>query len=120
MAHSSRQKQAPTPYEILGIDRRATLADIKKAYFKMVREYPPEEQPDKFKEIRQAYEQLKSPEARAAVDMFLLQPPPELPRIVKGRYDLDVHPEDMIRLALELRLAELSFDRDFHEPKIDT
>ncbi len=119
MAQTSRQKQAPTPYDILGIDRRATVAEIKKAYFKMVREYPPEEQPEKFKEIRKAYEQLKSPEARAAVDMFLLQPPPKLPRIAKSRYDLDVHPEDMIQLALELKLAELSFEQDFHEPQLE-
>ncbi len=118
MDRSSKRKKTSTPYDVLGIDRRAALTDIKKAYFKMVRAYPPEEQPEKFKEIRQAYEQLKSPESRSAIDMFLLQPPPELPHIGKGRYDLDVHPEDMIQLALELKLTELSFEQDFREPQI--
>ena len=78
----------------------------------------PEEQPEKFKEIRTAYEQLKSPEKRAEIDFFLLQPAPELTISKSGRYDLTVHPEDMLRLALECRLAELSFEQDFHEVNI--
>ncbi len=118
MKRSSRKAKTPTPYEVLGLGRRAGLAEIKRAYFKMVREHPPEEDPEQFKKIRNAYEQLKSPEQRAAIDMFLLQPPPALNGISKGKYDLSVHPEDMIQLALELRLAELSFEKDFREPEI--
>ncbi len=112
-------KQAKTsPYSVLGVDRKASLADIKCAYFKLVREYPPEEQPEQFKAIRKAYEQLKSPEQRAVIDMFLLQPPPALTDKSTGKYDLTVHPEDMIRMALELRLAEISSEKDFHEPEL--
>lgn len=121
MANSSKkssQAQAANPYSVLGVERKAGLGEIKKAYFKLVREYPPEEQPEKFKEIRTAYEQLKSPQKRAEIDFFLLQPAPELTISKNGRYDLTVHPEDMLRLALELRLAELSFERDFREPKL--
>jgi len=115
---SKTKTQKTNPYTVLGVERRASLGEIKRAYFKLVREYPPEEQPEKFQEIRNAYEQLKDPEKRAQIDFFLLQPPPELTVTSKGRYDLQVHPEDMVRLALELRLTELSFEQDFREPKL--
>ena len=113
----SKKPLAANPYQILGIDRTASLADIKRAYFKCVREYPPEEQPEKFKEIRKAYDQLKSPEEKALVDMFLLQPAPDISDLAKGRYDVTVHPEDMIQLALEYKLAELSIEKDFYMPE---
>ena len=50
------------PYTVLGIDRRAGQSEIKRAYFKLVREFPPEDEPERFKEIRAAYERLKSAE----------------------------------------------------------
>ena len=118
MGTFSKKTKTSNPYTVLGVDRKANLAEIKRAYFKLVREYPPEEHPEQFKEVRNAYEQLKSPHQRTAIDMFLLQPPPVLPDISKGRYDLTVHSEDIIQLALELRLTELSFEKDFREPEI--
>ncbi len=115
---TSIRQAAPDPYTVLGLERKAGLADIKRAYFTLVREFPPEEHPERFKEIRNAYELLKSPEKRSAVDMFLFQPPPEPPEIKKGRYDLTVHLEDMIRLAVEFKLAELNISRDFRDPEV--
>lgn len=106
------------PYIILGVDRRASLAEIKKAYFKMVRLYPPEESPEKFKEIRKAYEDIKDPEKRTEIDLFLIQPPPELPNYRQEKYDLSVHPEDIIKLALEIRLETIATRKDFNIPKI--
>lgn len=118
MESFSKKTKISNPYVVLGVDRKASLAEIKRAYFKLVREYPPEDHPEQFKEIRNAYERLKSPEQRAALDLFLLQPPPVLPEISKGRYDLNIHSEDIIQLALELRLAEISFEKDFRDPEI--
>ena len=46
-------------YEILGVSREASEAEIKKAYFKLIRKYSPESDPEMFQKIRQAYEQLK-------------------------------------------------------------
>ena len=60
-------------YEILGIERTATLADIKQAYRKLAHKYHPDVSKDaqgeeKFKEIAEAYATLKDPEKRAAYD----------------------------------------------------
>jgi curved DNA-binding protein CbpA len=52
-------------YEALGITDSAGNAEIKRAYFKMVRKYQPDRFPEEFKEIRAAYETLLDPEKRA-------------------------------------------------------
>lgn len=106
------------PYVVLGLDRKADVGEIKRAYFQLVREFPPESASEKFQEIRAAYEQLRTPERRALADLFLLQPPPELSSLPGADYDLSVHKEDIIMLALELGLTQFSFQSDFHEPKL--
>ena len=61
------------PYAALGLNRAATLDEIKQAYFNQVRQHPPEREPDAFKRIRAAYDQLKTPEKRVEADMRLLE-----------------------------------------------
>ncbi|MDD5035292.1 MAG: DnaJ C-terminal domain-containing protein [Methylococcaceae bacterium] len=62
-------------YAIMGLDRKATAAEIKKAYRKLARKYHPDvsKDPDgeeKFKEVAEAYETLQDPEKRAAYDQL--------------------------------------------------
>jgi curved DNA-binding protein len=62
-------------YEIMGVDRKATQDDIKRAYRKLARKYHPDvsKEPDaevRFKELGEAYEVLKDPEKRAAYDQL--------------------------------------------------
>ena len=45
-------------YEILGVGEDADEKAIKKAYFKLIRKYSPEKDPEQFQEIRAAYERL--------------------------------------------------------------
>lgn len=62
------------PYTILGVDKTATQAEIKKAYRKIARESHPDLNPDnkdaetKFKAATVAFDLLKYPETRARFD----------------------------------------------------
>lgn len=58
-------------YEILGIDRSATSVEIKKGYFTMVRRYSPERFPDKFMEVRNAYETLSNDKTKTEYDQVI-------------------------------------------------
>lgn len=61
-------------YGILGVDRKATPAEIKKAYRKLARQYHPDKNPGdkasetRFKEISAAYDVLGDAEKRKAYD----------------------------------------------------
>ena len=77
-------------YQIMGVARDATEAQIKQAYRKLARKYHPDvsKEPDaeaRFKDVGEAYEVLRSPEKRAAYDRLgtgprpgeQFQPPPD-------------------------------------------
>src|SRR5947199_9655787 len=63
-------------YEILGVTRTATEAEIKKAYRKLAVQHHPDKNPDdhtaedKFKEAAEAYSVLSDAQKRAAYDRF--------------------------------------------------
>ena len=64
-------------YEVLGVDKNASAAEIKKAYKKMMLKHHPDRNPDnreeaeeKSKEINEAYDVLKDPQKKARYDQF--------------------------------------------------
>src|SRR5688572_26204770 len=63
-------------YETLGVDKKATADDLKKAYRKLAMQYHPDKNKDdkkaeaRFKEISEAYDVLKDDQKRAAYDRF--------------------------------------------------
>jgi len=58
-----------TPYTVLGVSEHDD-AIIKKAYLKAVRQNPPDRNPERFREIRQAYEQIATHRDRLRYELF--------------------------------------------------
>jgi molecular chaperone DnaJ len=62
------------PYKTLGVDKKASDEEVKKAYRKLARQYHPDRNPDnpqaeeRFKEIQQAYAILSDPDKRKQYD----------------------------------------------------
>ena len=65
-------------YEVLGVPRSAGDDEIKKAYRKLAMKYHPDRNQgeaakaaeEKFKEVKEAYEMLSTPEKKAAYDQY--------------------------------------------------
>ena len=76
------QQDVSSPYSILGVEPEATPAQVRVAYYRLVREHPPERDPEGFKRIREAYETLRSPRKRAELTLLELRHGP-------AEFDLD-------------------------------
>jgi preprotein translocase subunit SecA len=90
-------------YQILGVKPGISVLEIKKAYFSMVRKYPPERFPEDFMKIRAAYEVLSNEKTRSEYDSIA-----ELPAFVRSNleYARQALAADDIKVALEI-LEEL-------------
>jgi tetratricopeptide (TPR) repeat protein len=81
-------------YERLGVEETADAQQIKRAYYTMVKKYPPERFPEEYKALRAAYDTLSDGNKRAEYDgiqslpedvAFLFEHADKLERA--GRYD---------------------------------
>ena len=106
------------PYQILEIPRNVTPGEIKNAYFKLIKKFPPEREPEKFKMIRLAYESLKTSAKKAETDVFIFKDAEqtfEIPDEMKQYYDADIKAEDILEILKELYtdLHRIDFEDDY-------
>ncbi|KAJ1569148.1 hypothetical protein HK405_009219, partial [Cladochytrium tenue] len=106
-------------YDLLGVDVKATPAQIKKAYYLAAMKSHPDKNPDdphaeeKFKKISEAYQVLADPQRRAAYNMFGSSQ-------VGGAESMVVDPEEFFKQQFgggkfDDIIGEISIARDFKE-----
>ncbi|MCW3053392.1 MAG: heat shock protein DnaJ domain protein [Chthonomonadales bacterium] len=109
----------PDPYLILGITPSASAEEIKNAYFTQVRAHPPERDAVAFKQIRAAYEQLKTPERRLEAEMLRFEAWTEPVLTAPPAVALKVDPADVLRAARACSdLARNDWREDWREVKL--
>src|SRR4051794_18957685 len=60
------------PFAILGVPPDAGEAEVRARYLELVKQFPPEREPEKFREVRAAYEAAKDP---LSIARRLTEPP---------------------------------------------
>ena len=109
----------PDPYETLGLSPSADMEEIKQSYFVQVRAHPPEREPVVFKQIRAAYERLKTPEIKFETDMLRFEAWPEPALTPPAPLETTVNPADILRAARACSdLARNDWREDWREVKL--
>ncbi|MBY0457986.1 MAG: DnaJ domain-containing protein [Gemmataceae bacterium] len=62
----------PSAHETLGVSSTATAAEIRTRYLQLVREFPPDRAPERFAEIRAAFDELRDPGPQLERRLFSL------------------------------------------------
>ncbi len=67
---------AGDPFTVLGVSRDASEEEIRARYLELVKQFPPDRDPDRFREIRAAFEAAKDP---LSIARRLIAPPDDEP-----------------------------------------
>ena len=91
------------PYETMGLSQSSDEAAIRSQYLKLVREFPPDRNPDRFAEIRAAYDDLRNPVGRLRSQLFRVESQDSIPELVAELHsrlgDAKIPMEALLRLA---------------------
>lgn len=68
MSHSS----GADPFQVLGVPEDASENEVRVRYLELVKQFPPDREPEKFREIRAAYDAAKDP---LSIAMRICVPP---------------------------------------------
>lgn len=102
------------PFALLGVDEDADDETVRKAYLRLVRAFPPEHEPVRFQEIREAYESIALAPARMGYRLFMAPKPDPLPLVAAWLREVEQRPSPeaqgmMAWLAESLRHRPLPF-----------
>jgi curved DNA-binding protein CbpA len=91
---------AADPFTVLGLSRDANEAEIRARYLALIKQFTPEREPDKFREIRMAFEAAKDPLSLAR---RLVEPPD--PKALEWSAVLAAEAQNPPRLSVNFLLS---------------
>ena len=95
------------PFRVLGVTEHATEQEVRERYLTLVKKYPPESEPEKFREIHAAFQAVKDP---LVIARRLLMQPAETTPAWQSVIDREKsHPPNLsVKLLLSLGNREKS------------
>ena len=90
---------AKKDYEILGLTEGADEKAVKRAYFKLVRQFSPEKDPEHFQEIREAYENITSGKKDEVEELMLGVPKDPYAQKIVGWLQESLRAQDFRRVV---------------------
>lgn len=90
------------PYHVLGISQDCDPETIRRRYLELVRAHSPERDPERFAEIREAYEQTRDPIVNLEHRLFNPVPGRSIEELIAERRSVDVREQ---RLPTDLLLS---------------
>ena len=87
-------------YETLGVDADASQEDVRSAYLKLVRQYPPDRHPDQFQKIHAAYQLLNDPLMQAKALFNIRKHRPNLLEVIANAEKIRPRLPKLVLLAL--------------------
>jgi len=73
------------PAEVLGVAPGAGEEEIRAAYLRKVKEYPPDQSPEEFEKVRNAFETLRDPRKRTLAMLHASDPHAPLTSVLEGQ-----------------------------------
>lgn len=74
------------PYQVLGVRPGCSEEEIRQRYLTLVRQHPPERDPQQFAAIRQAYEKLRDPVERLKGELFVTETEDSIDAVMNDLY----------------------------------
>jgi curved DNA-binding protein CbpA len=73
------------PRSILEVGPEASGEEVRAAYLRKIKQYPPDRHPEEFEKVRDAYELLRDPRSRTRALLFSGEALPPLTRLLEGK-----------------------------------
>lgn len=62
------------PFQVLELSHHADEDEVRRRYLELVRQFPPDRDPERFATIRAAYDQIRDPITRIKTQLFRVEP----------------------------------------------
>jgi curved DNA-binding protein CbpA len=78
------EEPSPDPLVVLGVRADAGDAEIRSAYLRKVKQFPPDRSPEEFERVRDAYDVLRDRRRRVAHFLFSIDPSAPLDSLLEN------------------------------------
>ena len=87
-------------YALLGITVGASAEQVRQAYLQLVKQFPPDQEPEKFRAIHSAYQMLGDPLIQAEAILNQAATPPNLMQVIESAAKTKPRLPKLVLLAL--------------------